>query len=398
MKDVRGPFTIETLSDGLLRAEVVPHPGGTGAALLVDADLTGPLHGKITVRHSGSEPDNHSRNWEDLIVGETTWVHGQPITRLVSTVPYALEFSARFLSRSPVRAEWIVGKDWGSKLLPAEGAWTGCLDGARSASIVRFWGVTADQIEISEAQCAELREQAVRQTARMATLGGVSIPNGEILRYSREAELPAWVHGAARHGADREIARANEIADKIAAGASGRIVAAIHMAADLPFGTKGRVRSAFLDRVEREGDAELFAIYYDYGQTYQPGVAGWNQFWRINLGVRGLQPDKSYAVVLNTYDPEERMTTLRATAHATDYHADTMDSPEMVLAAASLAAQGIGNRFSDEAFKRLNIPREVRGSAGVNIGLYSNSEQRVYDRLTENLGFVFLSHAWLVEL
>jgi hypothetical protein len=69
-----------------------------------------------------------------------------------------------------------------------------------------------------------------------------------------------------------------------------------------------------------------------------------------------------------------------------------------VLANAFLAAQGIENRFSAAAFNRLSIPREVRGSAAVNIGLYSNSEQRVYDRLTENLGFVFLSHAWLLEL
>jgi hypothetical protein len=398
LKDVRGPFTILTLSDGLLRVEVVPHPGGTGAALLVDADLTAPLHGKITVRHSGSKPDNHSRNWEDLIIGETTWVHGQPITRVTSTVPYPLELSMGFLSRSPVRTEWVVGKDWGSKLLPAEGCWTGCLDGTRSASMVRFWGVTADQIEISEAQCAEIREQAERQTARLAALGGVSIPAGEILRYSREAELPAWVHEAARHGADREIAQANEMAGKIAALASGRIVAAIHMAADLPVGSKGRVRSSFFDRVERDGDAELFAIYYDYGQAYQPGVAGWNQFWRVNLGLRGLQPDKSYEVILNAYDPEGRMTTLRTTAHATDVHAETAASPEMVLANAFLAAQGIENRFSAAAFNRLSIPREVRGSAAVNIGLYSNSEQRVYDRLTENLGFVFLSHAWLLEL
>lgn len=397
LQDVRGPFTIQKLSDGLLRAEVVPHPGGTGAALLVDADLTAPVHGKITVRHSGSQPNNHSRNWEDLIIGETTWLHGQPITRLTSTVPYPLEFSVRFLSRSPVCAEWVVGKDWGSQLLPAEGCWTGCLDGTRSASVVRFRGVTADQIEIGEAQCAGIREQATCQTARLAALGAVSIPAGEILRYSREAELPAWVHEAARHGADREIAQANEMAGKLAAGVSARIGAAIHMAADLPVGSKGRVRSSFLDRVERDGDAELFAIYYDYGQTYQPGVAGWNQFWRINLGLRGLHPDKDYALILNAYDPEGRMTTLRITAHATNHHAETIDPPEMVLADASLAAQGIENRFSTAAFKCLHIPPEVRTAAGVNIGLYSNSEQRVYDRLTENLGFVFLSHAWLLE-
>jgi hypothetical protein len=398
LKDVRGPFMVQSLSDGLLRVEVVPHPGGTGASLLVDADLSAPLKGQIIVRHSSSQPNNHSRNWEDLIVAETTWVHGQAVTRLTSTVPYPLELSTRLLSRSPVRTEWVIGKDWGSKLLPAGGCWKGSLDGTRSASVVRFWGITADQIEVDDAQCAGLREQAKHQTARLATIGGVSIAAEEILRYGREAGLPAWVHQAARNGADREIALANEVANKLAAVVSGRLVAAIHMAADLPIGSKGRVRSSFLDRVERESDAELFAIYYDYGQSYEPGVVGWNQFWRVNLGLRALRPDKSYAVILNAYDPEERITTLRISASATNEHAETADSPEMALTSPFLAAQGLENRFTENAFKLVRIPREARGFAAVNIGIYSNSEQRVYDRLTENLGFVFLSHAWLVEL
>ena len=44
-----------------------------------------------------------------------------------------------------------------------------------------------------------------------------------------------------------------------------------------------------------------------------------------------------------------------------------------------------------------SIPRAARGAEAVNVNIYSNGEQRIYDRLTENLGFVFLSHAWLVE-
>lgn len=200
------------------------------------------------------------------------------------------------------------------------------------------------------------------------------------------------------NGADREIAWADALAGKIAADASGKIVAAIHMAADLPLGSKGRVRSAFFDRNENEGSAELFAIFYDYGQTYGPGISGWNQFWRVNLGAWKLDPAKSYAVILNAYDPEARMTTLRITVHATDDHAETTASPEMTLANPSLAAQGVENRFSDKAFRFVKIPDETRGSTAINLGLYSNGEQCVYDRLTEGLGYLFLSHAWLVEV
>jgi hypothetical protein len=70
----------------------------------------------------------------------------------------------------------------------------------------------------------------------------------------------------------------------------------------------------------------------------------------------------------------------------------------MALTSPFLAAQGLEDRFTENAFRLVRVPREARGSAAVNIGIYSNSEQRVYDRLTENFGFVFLSHAWLVEL
>jgi len=398
LNDLSGPFTIVSLGEGIIAAEVVPHPGGTGAALLMDAEFAGQLRGTVTVRHGGSKPNDHSRNWEDLIVAETTWLHGQPVTRLAATVPYRLEFKVRLGSASPTRCDWVLGNDWGSSLIPAEGTWTGALDGSRSGSVVRFWGVTAAQITIDQTECAGLRDQAARRTAALAKEGGISIPDREILRYGPEASIPAWVHEAARNGADREIARADALAGKIAADASGKIVAAIHMAADLPLGSKGRVRSAFFDRNESEGAAELFAIFYDYGQTYGPGISGWNQFWRVNLGARKLDSAKSYAVILNAYDPEARMTTLRITVHATDDHAETTASPEVSLTNPSLAAQGLENRFSEKAFRFVKIPPGARGSTAINLGLYSNGEQCVYDRLTEGLGFVFLSHAWLVEV
>jgi hypothetical protein len=393
--EVGGPFTLIRLSDGLLAAEVVPHPGGSGAALLLDANLSAPFTGEVVIRHSGHRENDHSRNWEDLVVAETIWLHGQPVTRMAATVPYPLDLKVSLQSRSPVRAEWILGNDFGSEVVPGSGTWTGKLDGTRSASMVRFFGVNAAQLEIGHQHRADLRRQAVHQTASLAGAGAVTIPDGEILRYGAEAGLPAWLHQAARNGADREIAQANEIAVRLAG--AGRIVVAIHMAADLPVGSKGRVRSAFFDRVERTGGAELFAIYYDYGQTYLPGVSGWNQFWRVNLGVRGLPEEKSYDVILNAYDPEGRMTTLRMTANATNAQGETVDSPEIVLVNPFLAAQGLENRFDGKAFIKVTVPREARGSDSVNLNIYSNGEQTRYDRLTERRGFVFLSHAWLVE-
>ena len=397
LRDVSGPFRIESLSAGISHSELVPHPGGSGAALLLEADLSCPFEGEVRVRHAGQRVNDHSRNWQDLVIAETMWLHGQPVTRLALTVPYALDFSVALESRSPVRVDYIVGKEWNSRTIQPGGTWTGRLDGSRSSSVVRFWGVTAAQVVMSADQCAALVTQAEGQTAQMAASGGVAAPQGEILRYGAESGLPAWVQGMAKNGADAGIVKADGLAASEASSLGGRIVSAIHMAADLPFGTKGRVRSSFSDRIVSEGDAELFAIYYDYGQTYAPGVSGWNQFWRVNIGARGLLPDREYAILLNVYDPEGRMTTLRVTASATNREGETTESPEIVMAAPFLAAQGLENRFSGAAMRGFTIPRAARGSEAVNVNIYSNGEQRIYDRLTENLGFVFLSHAWLVE-
>jgi hypothetical protein len=398
LRDVSGPFQIVSTGVGISHSELVPHPGGSGAALLLDADLSRPFEGEVRVRHSGARLNDHSRNWRDLVVAETMWLHGQAVTRLAVTVPYALDFSVTLQSRSPVRVDSILGKEWNSSVIQPGGIWAGRLDGSLSSSVVRFWGVTAAQVLMSDAQCDGLLDQAIERTSDMAVSGGVTVPQGEILRYGPEDVLPAWVHAMAKNGADAGIAKADELAARDAASRGGRIVASLHMAADLPFGTKGRVRSAFSDRNVSSGEAELFAIYYDYGQTYEPGVSGWNQFWRVNIGARGLQAQRNYAVLLNVYDPEGRMTTLRVTSHATNNEGETVDSPEIVMASPFLTSQGLENRFNRGAMRCFTIPREVRGSEAVNVNIYSNGEQCIYDRLTEKLGFVFLSHAWLVEL
>lgn len=396
LPETSGPYEIEATGEGILAIEVVPHPGGTGASILMDADFSKPLKGSVTLRHSGARTNDHSRNWQDLVVAETTWLHGEPITRVALTVPYPMDVSIRHLSRSPVKAEWVLGAKIGAQTVAPGEVWSGCLDGSRSASMVRFRGVNAAQIVIEAEDEAKLRAQAEAQTRKIAHTAGVELPEAAILRYTPERQFPEWLHDAARKGADTEIEKLRAIAVRMAG--TGSIAAAIHMAADLPVGSKGRVRSAFFDRVEQSGAAEFFPIYYDFGQTYAPGVSGWAQFWRINLGVRNLKPDREYAVLLHVYDPEERGTPLRITAQATNREGETSESPEIVVSGYGRTAQGLSSRFDAQAFRLLRIPREVRGSEAVNLHLYGDGEQVVYDRLSEGLGFVFLSHAWLVEV
>lgn len=390
---LRGPFHLEHLDDNVRCVSLVPHPGGAGLSVILEADLTSALDFRLVVGFDGPATRSSSKQWADLVIAETVDLFDQPLTRVSSTAPYPLQVSLRPTAAHPVRTSQILGGTWSEGVLKPGETWHGTLDGSRSVSVVRFWGISADALQMSpEAEC-DLTAQAERRTTELAHHGDQTIKAGSILRFGPDA--PAWTAEAARRGADREIERTNAIA--LERAGKNKIVAALHMACDLPFGSKGRAGSSFYDRHEVHGAEAFFPIFYDYGQSYFPGVAGWNQFWRINLGVRGLDPDGNYKVVLHTYDPEARGTMCRLSATACDHEAHVNLSPEVVLGPPFLACQGLEQRFSNGAFVVHPLPDLVVASGAANIHLYSDSDQAAYDRFTERPGFAFLSHAWLIK-
>lgn len=381
------PFRVADCPVGVT-AEIVPHPGGTGGVLLLSGPkVGGTVH--MTVAHSGRSANQHSRRLRDLVSIETTMIRGEPVTRLAPLVPYAMDLTVRFTGLGMIRREFINGRDFGGNDALASEPARIRLDGSRSASMARFWGVTADALVFDEAELDAIQARLRVQAANDGAPRGASY-----LTCAPESECPAWIRKAASRAADADIARVNAWVS----GQHKKIVAAYHMASDLPFGTKGRVRNQFYDRPVPSKAGELFPIFYDYGQSYGPGITGWNQFVRINLGVRRLKRGKQYGLVLHLFDPEGRNTRLRIAAHATNAKGETKDGPTVMLRDPFLVAQGISARYSPEAFVTVSLPQECVRTGAVDIGLHSHSEYLVYDRLTEGFGFVYLSHAWLVEL
>ncbi|HMP77271.1 MAG TPA: hypothetical protein PKE12_13335 [Kiritimatiellia bacterium] len=387
LEGLASPFRVADCPAGIT-AEIVPHPGGTGGVLLLDGKkVSGTI--RVSVAHSGHAANQHSRRLRDLVSIETTTIRGEPVSRLAPLVPYAMDLTVRFNGRGMIRREFINGRDFGSvEALASEPARI-TLDGTRSSSMARFWGATADALVFDEAELdaiqARLRVQAENDGA----------PRGaSYLTCVSEKDCPAWIRRSASRAADADIKRVNaEVAKR-----HKKIVAAYHMASDLPFGTKGRVRNQFHDRRAPTKAGELFPIFYDYGQSYGPGITGWNQFLRINLGARRLARGKDYALVLHLFDPEGRNTRLRIAAHATNAEGETVEGPTIMLHEPFLVAQGISARYSPEAFVTVQLPKECTRTGAVDVGIHSHSEYLVYDRLTEGFGFVYLSHAWLVEL
>lgn len=393
LKDLRAPFSV--IDAGNLPIEIVPHPGGVGGAILFDAStLSGDA--QIVIVHNGESQQRHSIRWNDIVAVESVIIDNRPITRIASNVPAPIRFPLSIIGKNRVRWESINGGDVRSGHLDPGDMAEVDIDGRFGASVVRLWDTDAagvvEPVEVINAQRTALT--AAAQTMAEEFSSDEPRPTKPQC-FGAEADTPAWAMVAARKGADREIAIVDPIAARLG---RGTLVAAGHMACDLPFGSQGRVRSQRYDRWFRTGASELFAIFYDYGQSIAPGVAGWNQFVSIGLGARGLVPKARYRLVLNTYDPERRNCAIRILGSACDDHGRALDrNITYELRAQVPVVQGSDARHSEKAFITLDLPTAMTADGAINIGLRSHSEAVRYDRLSEGFGFVFLSHAWLFE-
>jgi len=169
------------------------------------------------------------------------------------------------------------------------------------------------------------------------------------------------------------------------------------MACELPYGSRGRTRSKMYNRHDKLGKPDFYEIYYDYGQSYAPGVAGWNQFWQVSLGIRNHEKGKPYKLILHSFDPEARGADIRILANTASFDALVRIGNEIDLTGWNNIPQGMEKRFDSNAFVVINLPSELTAEDSIMVHIRSNSEQVKYDRLTEGFGFVFLSHAWLLE-
>ena len=297
-----GPFTVLRVGGAGRCAEVVPHPGGSGGCLLVDVTQSG-ARVELAVESKGTTSNRHSRTFHGLFKAETVWIRQRPLTRIAADVCHPLRFSIRANTKRQVTYDFICGKKYGSGSLPQGQAVTVELNGQFSQSMFRLWDVSADELEVDDAECQELSERIVRENQRIArTFAASAVPPTEPVRFYREQDWPNWLTQAAKVGADRGIATVNQlVAERYP---NQQVVAARHLASDLPFSTKGRVRchNLHLDRVEQPGREEVVPVFYDYGQSYGPGITGWNMFLFMRFGLRGLDPKRKYTLLLNAYD------------------------------------------------------------------------------------------------
>lgn len=391
---LRAPFQV--IEAGGLAVEFVPHPGGVGGAILFEAPATSG-QARIVFAHTGSAEERHSRRWSDLVTLESVVIDDRPVTRIAANVPAPLRLPLATTCSHRVRWDAVNGGEVRSGLLHPGDQIEIDLDARRGASVVRLWDVDAAGIlEPVAALAAERTRLITAAQAVAADLAPGAPPPAGPLCFGSEASIPPWAHAVARAASDREIALLDPLALRLGAG---RLVASGHLACDLPLGTKGRIRAGGYDRWWQAGEAGLFAIFYDYGQSYGPGLTGWNQFWQIDLGVRGLEQAGRYRLVLNLYDPECRHAAVRILGRQCDAHGRPLDDqPTYELRGQGPVAQGIQARHAPAALVVVDLPAALSAGGLVDLAIRSHSEAVRYDRQAEGYGFVFLSHAWLFRM
>ena len=393
LEGLAAPFKI-TSTEGLTSAEVLPHPAGNGGAILFNAAMSAGK-GKIRIEFSGKGGDNQTRRWEDMVAVETTHLKGRDITRFAPLVPFQFSFPIRIKGYTPVRWESIHhGRTQSGLLFPGDSL-SVVLDGTRAASLFRMWDAKASDLIAPDVSMKKERERLLTEVKATAAALAPNSPQPTTLpMLGFDAQIPQWAWLAAKKGADIEIQKVEEARAKYAPGIA---VASYHMACDIPYNGRTRARNIY-DRSEKTTKGEIFSEYYDYGHSFAPGVAGWDQFWEVRIGIRNFQPGKPLRMVFHTWDPDSLGTQVRIFAcSASDKEGLKPEGKPVTLKPRFKVAQGFDARLGADAFVTVDIPAELTKGESVVINLRGNSELRKFDRLTEGFGYVLLSHAWLME-
>jgi hypothetical protein len=258
--------------------------------------------------------------------------------------------------------------------------------------------VEAGDLEISaeDLDAAEFAIQRRHRTlAEKYRLGDpAALPR---LTYQAQSkDWPDWIKVAARKGADEDIPRMNAL---VREHARGTLIAAKHCAADLPFGTILNCQCQPYDRFERfaPGNETIAFRYFDFGQSFGPGHTGWNMFAWITVGLLDLDPQASYRVALNLYDPEGRGTVCQGLTAGTDPTARQDLTPTMQLFTRRPLAQGLDARYHPAALVVADLPAAAVTHGAVRVTIESNAVWTKYERLSERLGVPFLGHVYLLR-
>ncbi len=393
---LQSPVTSESLTPGW-EAEFVSHPTGINGALLLSG-IAQP--GRTIVRFAvegGFSPVTTHRSWSHLVEAQTFFSGRTPYTVLAAQVPEPFEVRARIhqpcSESEPVIVERLCGLEYEKREMP-------CLsmplafDGSKLACWYRFWGVTADQIELTGTEEAQhgLRRRMADKVAAIAP--GTVVPEPGYQTFGNIRDTSRWDRTFARAAGDRELRQISTwYADQ--RPEIGEALISAHPGLYLPRGSITKVLGHEFDRIDCAPGVSFRELCADYPQGWDWGVAGWVQWRHLKVELRGLKPGRKHSVHLHAFDPEGRDITQRV--HLFNPADRTEEGLDICAVREWTLPVGLEGRFHPDALRSFVIPEICLSWEAIGLWIWPLEKGRLYDWVAERGAPGVLSHLWVTR-
>jgi len=386
---------------------IVPHPGGSGGALILEG-MAFPGETTLKIDVSAQSPSHRvlHKTWAELIEAQTFFRGGRPYTLLAAQTPEPFAILARIRKSDwdvePVIAEHLIGLNHEKKTL-SENEIALRFDGSRLVCWHRFWGVSANEIELIgvEACLAELKTRTMAVTDRLAM---DLRPERDVFQvFGNIRDQARWDRNLAREAGVVEQQRMN-VWFQESRPTVGRIVIELHAGLFLPRGSITKVLGHefdFLKCAEGYGCRELCV---DYPQGWDWGVAAWVQWRHLRLQLDGLRPGGgSYCLHLHAFDPEGRDITQRVHFFNPE---DTESAPifdhlpihrkvELCVVQEWTLPRGLEGRWQPSALCSVMIPEACLQWPSIGVWIAPLEKGKLHDWIADRGAPGMLSHLWV---
>jgi len=389
-----GPFSIDGLGEGWC-ARVVPHPAGVSGVLLLDGEVpTGETKLRLQVTGFRESKQRFARSWPDLVEAQTFFHRGRPYTVLAAQTPEPFAVRVR-LSRSspePIVYESLCGIEY-QKLELVQNESVLNFDGSRLVCWHRFWGVTVDQIELSEMEAtkAELRARTARVLYGLSSEIAPDAPGYQTFGNIRN---PArWDRKISRVAGELEMQRCNEWL-RAQVPADSEVVVEVHPGIYLPRGSITKVLGHEFDHASCAPGYGFQELCVDYPQGWDWGVSAWVQWRSLRVQINGLSAASHYRLHLHAFDPEGRDIVQRVHFFDPDLGDESL---EVCAVREWVLPVGLEGRWENGALCSVRIPEVCLQWPSLGVWIVPLERSKLYDWVRERGAPGMFSHLWVTK-
>ncbi len=394
---LQAAYEVRCLSAGWT-AETAPHPSGVGGAVILSGmAASGLTHVKFEVNGTPSKLV-FARSWPDLVEAQTFFANGRPYTVLASQTPEPFLVLATLKrdshDREPVLVEHLAGIHYSKQILETQEVPL-MFDGTRLACWHRFWGITADQIELCGTE--EIRACLRRKTACVISeiAHDLEVNACGYQTFGNIRDKSRWDRILARAAGELELSRMRDWFQSQRPDA-GEVVIEVHPGIYLPRGSITKVLGHEFDVIRCANGYRFRELCADYPQGWDWGVAAWVQWRSLRLDVEGLDArEGAFTLHLHAIDPESR--DISQQVHFFNPSDSNAPVPDVCAIREWVLPQGIENRWDSGALCSVKIPAECLAWPSIGLWIVPLEKSRLYDWVAEKGAPGVLSHLWVTR-